>query len=162
MADSAYSVMLGPGRTSVYTHQPGRSAAYSVWVGWQGEVSTHRYGDRRTATTGHWYFTILCRDRDRAPTAEMVQMLTDLGDRMLPTLGEITMAGPCFVCPRHPRHQDRAYPAPCVFHVTTMAHGQLSTLTNRMEGLLRLEHVHRTNFHFSIDIPPEDAWEIVD
>ena len=159
MADSAYSVMLGPGRTSVHTRQPGRSAAYSVWVGWQGDVSTHRHGDRTTSITGHWHFTILCRDRNRAPTVETVQMLTDLGDRMLPTLGELTIAGPSFV---RPRHQDREYPAPYVVHVTTMAHGQLSTLMNRMEGLLRLEHVHRINFHLSIDVPPEDAWEIVD
>ena len=159
MADSAYSIQLGPGRTSVQTRQPGRSEAYSVWVGWQGDVTTHRHGDQTTSITGQWHLTILFRDRNRAPTAEMVQRLTELGDRTLPTIGALSIAGPPFA---RPRHQGREFPALYVVHVTTRAHGQLSTMMNLMEQRLHLEHVHRYNFHLSIDVPPEDAWEIVD
>ena len=89
----------------------------------------------------------------------MVQLLTEMGERTLPTLGELRIAGPPFA---RPRHQDREFPALYVIHVTTRAHGQLSTMMNLMEQRLRLEHVHRYNFHLSIDVPPEDAWEIVD
>ena len=159
MADTGYSVQLGPGRMSVHTRQPGRSTAYSVWVGWQGEVSTHREGDRTTSITGQWHLTILFRDRNRAPTVEMVQSLTEMGERMLPTLGELRIAGPPFA---RPRHQGREFPALYVIHVATRAHGQLSTMMNLMEQRLNLEHVHRDNFHLSIDVPPEEEWEIVD
>ena len=86
-------------------------------------------------------------------------MLTDLGDRMLPILAELTVAGPSYVCLRQP---DMEYPVPYIVHVTIRAHRQLQTLMNRMEGLLCLEHEHNIYFHLSIDAPPEEEWEIVD
>ena len=159
MADSEYSIQLGPGRTSVQTRQPGRSEAFTVWIVWQGDVSTHRYVDRTITTTGQWHLTILFRERNRAPTEETVQWLTELGDRTRPTLGALSIAGPPF---DRPRHQGREFPALYVIHATTRAHGQISTMMNLMEQRLHLEHVQRYNFHLSIDVPPEDAWEIVD
>ena len=199
--------MLGPGRTSVHTPQPGRTAAYSNWIGWQGDVSTHRNGDRTTFikgcpqdaltnnsssklirssnrhssarpkdantnnsssnlvrsrnrhSSGLWYQKFLCRDCNRAPTVETGQLPTELGDPTPPTMGALIIAGTPFASPQR---QDRETHALYVVHVTTRAHGQLSTMMNRMEERLHLEHVHRYNYHLSIDVPPEDAWEIVD
>ena len=154
-----YSVLLEQARTGVNTRQPGRAAAYYVWIGWYGEVTTHRHGEQTASITGRWHFTILCRDRARAPAVATVQTLTDLGDRMIPTLGELSIAGPPF---SRPRHAAQEYPALYVVHVATRAHVRLSTLMNHMERILHMEHVHRDNFPLSIDEPPEDVWEIVD
>ena len=80
------------------------------------------------------------------------------GDRTLP-IGALSIAGPPSA---RPRHQGKKYPALYVDHVTTRAHGQRTTMMNMMEQRLHLGHVHRYNVPLSIDVPPEDAWEIVD
>ena len=62
-----YTVLLEQARTGVNARQPGRATAYYLWIGWYGEVTTHRYGEQTASITGRWHFTILCRDRARAP-----------------------------------------------------------------------------------------------
>ena len=143
--------------------------AYYVWIGWFGEVTTHRHGAQTVAVTARWHLTILCRDRARAPAVATVQTLTDMGNQRVRTLGELSIAGPPF---GRPRHEPNAYPSLYIVHVATRAHGQISTLMNHMERILHMDHVHRDNFHLSIDEAPEDAseessssediWELVD
>ena len=70
--------------------------AYYVWIGWFGEVTTHRHGAQTVAVTARWHLTILCRDRARAPAVATVQTLTDMGNQRVRTLGELSIAGPPF------------------------------------------------------------------
>ena len=94
-------------------------------------------------------------------------MLTDMGNRMLPGLGELSIVGPPH---GRPRHIGREYPSLYCVHVASRAHTRLSTLMNQMERLLQLDHLHRDNFHLSIDEAPQpeapeeewEWWEIVD
>ena len=158
--DQDYLVILGQGSTVVHTRR-GRSTEYSVWVGWQGESSTHQHDGRETLVDGRWHLTILpARDRNRAPAVEVVQSLMDFGNGLLPVIGALTIAGPPYA---RPRHAGSEFPALYVVHVRTRAHDLLSSLLNQMERHLRLDHVHRMNFHLSIDEDTEDnVWEVVD
>ena len=156
-----YTVRLDHALTRVTTRQPGRTTAYYVWIGWGGEDTTHRHGTQTSTVTGRWHFTLICRDRRRPPSEVTVQMLTDMGNRMLPGLGELSIVGPPH---GRPRHIGREYPSLYCVHVASRAHTRLSTLMNQMERLLQLDHLHRDNFHLSIDEAPpaEEEWEIVD
>ena len=162
-----YTVRLEHGRTGVNARQTGPSAACTLWICWYGEVTTHRWGERTATITSRWHFTIIRRHRIRAPAAAMVQTLTEMGNRTIRTLGELSIVGPPFGRPRQEGHN---YPALYGVNAATSAHGQLSTLMYHMERILRMDHVHRINFHLSIDEPPEDSsedssedvWEFVD
>ena len=151
-----YTVMLEQACTGVNARQLGRSAACSLWIGWYGEVTTHRHGVQTASITSRWHFTILRRDRIRAPVAATVLALTDMGNRMIRTLGELSIAGPPF---GRPRHEGHTYPALYIVDAATRAHGQLSTLVYHMERVLLIDRAHRINFHLSIDEPPEDSSE---
>ena len=162
-----YTVRLEQATTRVRPRQPGRTMPFYVWVGWGGDDTTHRHGAQTRTVTGRWHFTLICRDIRSTPSDVVIQTLTDMGNQMLPGLGELRIAGPPYDVPRHAGQE---FPSLYCVHVASMAHTRLSTLMNQMERLLRLDHLHRDNFHLSIDEapPPEEPeeewewWEIVD
>ena len=162
-----YTVRLEHGRTGVNARQTGPSAACTLWICWYGEVTTHRWGERTATITSRWHFTIIRRHRTRAPAAAMVQTLTEMGNQTIRTLGELSIVGPPF---GRPQQEGHIYPALYGVNAATSAHGKLSFLVYRMERILRLDHVPRSNFHLSIDEPPEDSsegssetgWDLVD
>ena len=144
------------GRTVVNVRQPGRRADHQIWVGWQGTCTVHCRVDGAFGVTGRWHLTILNRDRNRAPTEQSIDMFTAWGDQLLRDIGELEIAVP----PR-PRREDMEYPRLYVVRVSTRAHGMLSTLMNRMEIRLGLAHIHRENYHISVD-EAEEEYELVD
>ena len=144
------------GRTVVNVRQPGRRADHQIWVGWQGTCTLHCRVDGAFGVTGRWHLTILNRDRNRAPTEQFIDMFTAWGGQLLRDIGELEIAVP----PR-PRREDMEYPRLYVVRVDTRAHGMLSTLMNRMEIRLGLAHIHRDNYHISVD-EAEEEYELVD
>ena len=144
------------GRTVVNVRQPGRRADHQIWVGWQGTCTVHRRVDGAFGVTGRWHLTILNRDRNRAPTEQSIDMFTAWGDQLLRDIGALEIAVP----PR-PRREDMEYPRLYVVRVDTRAHGMLSTLMHRMEIRLGLAHIHRDNYHISVD-EAEEEYELVD
>ena len=144
------------GRTVVNVRQPGRRADHQIWVGWQGTCTLHCRVDGAFGVTGRWHLTILNRDRNRAPTEQSIDMFTAWGDQLLRDIGALEIAVP----PR-PRREDMEYPRLYVVRVDTRAHGMLSTLMHRMEIRLGLAHIHRDNYHISVD-EAEEEYELVD
>jgi hypothetical protein len=151
-----YRVRLQDGRTVVNVRQPHRRADHQVWVGWQGAWTRHRRLYGTSTIEGRWHLTILNRDRPNPPLEESIYLLTAWGDQLLRDIGELEIAVP----PR-PRREDMEYPRLYVVRVSTRAHGMLSTLMHRMEIRLGLAHIHRENYHISVD-EAEEEYELVD
>ena len=157
MSDGTFLVSLVSGETAVRLRS-GRVAPFSVWVCWHGDTVLMEHEGRRRLASGRWHLTILLRDRQRAPSVEVMDELMAWGDSLLPQVGGLTIAGPPFA---RPRREESEFPALYVIHVGTRAHGFLSSLLNRIEQRLHLDHVHRMNFHLSMDEEP-DRWDLVD
>ena len=157
MADGVFLVTLGQGATAVRVRS-GRDAPYSVWVCWHGDSVLMQHEGRTWLACGRGHLTIMFRDRQRAPSVEVVEALMVWGDTLYPQVGGLTIAGPPYA---RPRHEGNEFPALYVVHVGTRAHGFLSSLLNRMEQRLHLEHVHRISFDLSLDEEPV-RWELVD
>ena len=77
------------------------------------------------------------------------------GDQLLRDIGELEIAV------TRPRHEDMEYPRLYIVNVATRAHERLSTVMNRMENRLRLQHRRRDNYHLSLD-EFEAEWEWVE
>ena len=128
-------------------------SAYQFWCGLQGNRSTQTCPAGRWTVEGRWHVTILDVRVPRPPGPSTTEAITAVAARLLENIGEIHIAG--FV----PRQVGSDVPRLFFVNVRSIGHDRLSSATNRMEQLLRVEHWrHRECYYFSQD-EFEGSWK---
>ena len=128
-------------------------SAYQFWCGLQGNRLTQTSPAGTWTVDGRWHVTILNVRVPRPPGPSTTEAITAVAARLLQNIGDIHIAG--FV----PRRVGSDFPRLFFVHVRSPGHDRLSSATNRMEQLCRVEHWrHRECYYFSQD-EFEAAWK---
>ena len=153
-----YTARLLDGRTATSVRRHDREE-FRLWVGLEGNRSTHTSPNGGYFVEGPWHLTLLNVRLPFEPGPQIIETITQVADTLLENLGDLRIAG---FTPRRDNASLDEFPRLLFVHVQSREHQRLSTATAHQERLLRAGHWRdRTSYHLSQDRVVA-TWELLD